>query len=352
MTKTAAVSRTDAGGPGVSPAGGPSLDIPETSVPTPPPSTYRNFLTSGCLPDVQYNQAVYEHLDDRDGHQRTSNYTGCRTSAWFVRHKQTGEVRVSASACRLRWCPLCIKTKRFTMVQSIVPWLHKAKKPKFITLTLAHSDADLQFQIDSLYKFFRNLRRRPEFSKPVKGGVWFFQIKKSSKDGRWHPHLHMLVEGAYLPQSDLSAMWADITHGSRIVDIRAVKNVKKAADYVARYASAPCRLADLEFKDAVEVVDSLHGRRVCGTWGTGKEIKLTVPKCDDADQWEYLDSFASVLRDRHRVEWAAEIYRAWIKDDVCYAVPDPPPTGRVVPLVDPEEIPVTFRQLTFEWGLK
>lgn len=328
----------------------PSLDAQETTRPSNFGASYRAFLTSGIQNDIDFTEKVYTAIDDRDGKHRLQLYNSCRSSAWFVRHRVSGQVRVASSRCNLRWCPLCIKTKRFVMLQSLIPWIQKGKKPKFITLTLRHSDADLSFQIDSLYKFFSSLRRRPWWKKRVGGGVWFFQIKKSKTDGLWHPHLHIISTGLFLPQRELAVIWSGITHGSSIVDIRAVKDAKKAAEYVARYATAPCRLSDLELDDAIAVFDALHGRRICGTFGTAKKVQLVPKKCPDSDDWDYMCGFTEVMFKRHKFDWHKELYRAFVQDDFCHVYPDVgPPEGWEL-VKNEMEVPTSFKQLTFEWS--
>lgn len=339
---------------GISPDGSlgefPLLDPQETSVPCDNPSGYRAFLTSGMLPDINFNRMVYETIDDRDGKHRSATFNGCRTSAWFVRHRVSGRVRVASSRCRLRWCPLCIRTKRYIIVNSVIPWAKNVKKPKFITLTLKHSTAPLSHQIKSLYDYFRVLRRRPAWKRRIKGGIWFFQVKKSEQDGLWHPHLHMLSSGHYLSRDDLSRLWLDVTGSSKIVDITGVKNIKETAKYVSRYATSPCRLSDLCLEDAVEVVDAMHGRRICGTWGTAKGIDLNPPACENPDDWEVLESFHIVMKSRNGSDWSRLIYEAWIKDDFCYAVPDPPKQKPAEFEFAIAETPSSYKQFVFEWS--
>lgn len=328
----------------------PLLDTQETARQSSFGMSYRTFLTSGIQPDIDFTENIYTAIDARDGKSRRQAFNACRTSAWFVRHRVTGKIRVASSRCNLRWCPLCIKTKRFVMLQSLIPWVKNAKKPKFITLTLKHSNADLHHQIDSLYKFFSNLRRRPFWKSRIKGGVWFFQITKSKTDGLWHNHLHIIADGRYIPVSDLSSIWSDITSGSSIVDVRAVKNPKKTAEYVARYASCPCRLSDLDDDAAIELVDALSGRRICGTFGTAKELQLVPKKCPDSEDWEYMAGVSEVMYKRTNSDWHSEIYRAFVADDECLAVPnESPPDNALIEEVTIDE-PITYKQLAFEWS--
>jgi hypothetical protein len=238
------------------------------------------------------------------------------------------------------------------MTQSIVPWIQRKKKPKFITLTLKHSNAPLGEQIDGLYKFFSKLRRRPFWKKKIGGGVWFFQVKKSKNDNLWHPHLHILASGLYIAQRDLSRQWAHITHGSTIVDIRAVRNPEKAAEYVARYASAPCDPSGLDFEAALELIEAMHGRRICGTFGNGKEIQLVPKKCPDSDDWEYLAGYTEVIMKRNTDDFCFEIYSAFKENRECKAA-NPPPPDVSWPISDwCKEEPTSFKQMVFEWCSK
>lgn len=338
--------------PAVSEANGsaPLVHAQETSTQFQPLSSYRTFLISGMLPSIEHHRAVYEQIDIRNDKKNVIQFTGCKSFAWFVKHRTSGQVRVASSRCNLRWCPLCIKTKRFIMLQSLVPWVKNAKKPKFITLTLKHSDAPLRDQITRLYDSFKVLRRSVFWSKRVTGGVWFFQIKKSETDGLWHPHLHILADGRYLPHEVISPLWLKITGDSSVIDLRGIKDVKKTSEYVARYATAPANLMDLDIESAVEVVESLAGRRVCGTFGTAKGVQLVPKKCPDASEWEFMCSFTVCVHRQKMDDWHEEIFTAWKDNRPTCA--DPP--GQE--LRDLEQWPVvveepkTFKQLKIEWS--
>ena len=320
------VSGASTRGAGRSPA---LLDTQETSDASSRPPTYRDFLISGIKPAIEHNRAVYGAIDDRDSTKRKAVYDACKTRAWFVRNVRTFEVRVAASRCHLRWCPLCIRTKTYIIQQTAGGWLKNHPNAKFITLTLKHSADDLKSQIDRLYDGFRKLRRRKWFESLVQGGIWFFQVKKSKKDGYWHPHLHCLVDGAFVPQKKLSAEWLEITGDSYICDVRPIKDAKAAADYVARYAAAPCRLSDYNLADSVEIVDALHSRRICGTWGTGAEIKLAAQKPDDVDDWVHVAGWSWVVINRKSISEAQQIMTAFLTRSPL-ELPAPPPPAVIM----------------------
>ncbi|GAI09039.1 unnamed protein product, partial [marine sediment metagenome] len=191
--------------------------------------------------------------------------------------------------------PICANARRNYLTHSVAEWIESADHPKLVTLTLKHTSAPLDHQIQHLYAFFRELRRRRDFKKAITGGIWFFQIKKSKNDGLWHPHIHAIVTGLYLPRRRLSRMWSEVTYGSFVSEIRSVQDPRKVANDVARYATSPGTLVDLPPDDAIEMVESLHGRRICGTWGTARGISMR-PKLDtESGKWKSVGSWSTVM---------------------------------------------------------
>ncbi len=271
------------------------LDNEETSEQIDPQPTYAAILRHSCEPQYAAALRLYSILDGGPENGRARRLSDCRQNAWFTRHVESGEVRVASSACHLRWCPVCCNARRNYVTHSVAEWLTEADHPKLITLTLRHTSAPLEHQISHLYDFFRELRRRKEFKAAVKGGVWFFQIKKSEKDGMWHPHIHALVTGLYLPRRRLSHMWCEVTYGSMVTEIRSIHDPAKVANDVARYATSPGSLVSLPPDDAIEMVEALHGRRICGTWGSGKGISLRPKHECEKGKWKSVGSWSVVM---------------------------------------------------------
>jgi hypothetical protein len=254
---------------------------------------------------------AYSDLDKIEGTKKAEQLDSCRRHAWFVRHKQTGQVRVVSNACRLRWCPLCSRAHQNLIEHNVHEWLKSAKHPKFLTLTLKHSEAPLHQQIENLYKFFLRFRRLKEIRGKITGGVWFFQIKKSTTDNYWHPHLHCIIDGQYISHALLSRLWLRTTLTSFVVDIKAVKDDEKIAEYVARYCARPSPLKHLGQFDCLELINSLHGRRLCGTWGTGKTVKLTMISDPDKENWQAIGAWNLVINSLNQFENARYIFNAW-----------------------------------------
>jgi len=283
----------------------------QTSAEIPSLPTYGQVLRQSCRRKFAAALLIYKLMDASDGNFRAQRLEDCRQISWFTRHLKTGEVRVASSSCSLRWCPVCANVRRNYVTRSVADWLSKCKYPKLVTLTLLHTKDDLNSQIDFLYKCFRKLRSKKEFSKSVTGGVWFFQIKKSKNDGCWHPHIHAVVTGDFFPRRRLSKIWLQITNGSMVTEIRAIKDPQGAANEVARYATSPGDLSVLSPDDGLEMVDALHGRRICGTWGTGRGMSLRPKSTIVKEEWENIGSWQAVVGQVETSQDAKAIMHAW-----------------------------------------
>ena len=234
--------------------------------------------------------AVRNHLERANKNFSLDRLDSCRSRAFFVRQISTGKVRVQSRSCHVRFCPLCSAARSSTIRVNTEAWLKKQKFPKFITLTLKHTEDCLTWQIGRLYDSFKQLRRLKLFKKNVTGGIWFFELILTKKD-EWHPHLHIAIAGKYIPQKKLSQEWERITTDSPIVDIRMIKDAKIAANYISKYAVKPIQLHKLSDERIDDVFFALKKRRLCGTWGEAKQARLTAKPVIDRNDWEMIGSW-------------------------------------------------------------
>ena len=276
--------------------------------------SYQDYRRSSCAAEFYAAANMYLDLDERDELNRSSQLDKCRKQAWFVRNVSTGHVHVASNACRLRWCPICNRSKSTYITHSVKPWIESLKTARFLTLTLKHSNAPLAAQITKLYADFRKLRKDTQFKKLCSGGVWFFQIKLSGESQQWHPHIHCILSGKYIGHEWLSRKWLYITKSSKIVDIRMVRDPEKAATEVARYSASPSQLSKLNGSERLEVFDAMHRRRMCGTWGKAKGVSLSAPKSVDKAKYEDLGNYCIVLGLAESDPAAKKIYLAWINE--------------------------------------
>jgi len=273
--------------------------------------TYRATLLQSCDNELLSAEYIYGYFDQENNTKTLDRLRSCRTGAFFFRNRSTGAIRVGAQSCHLRHCPICTKSRELNIKTNVTSWLKTARFAKIVTFTLKHKDDSILEQLDKLYDAFRNIRRSNLMKKTCYGGVWFFQVKKSKDDHLWHPHIHCLVAGAYIPQKKLSQAWLKITGDSKIVDVRLVKNIETAAKDVARYAAKPCILSKLSLDECLELAIAIDKRRLCGTWGQCRKLKLTASPEIDKENWYRLASWSAVFENLSVDENARAIMNAW-----------------------------------------
>lgn len=273
--------------------------------------SYRGFLDSKSPAAQLASVKFYKKVDGTDVGKYSNRLYECRTRAWFIRNKESGKVRIAAKQCKLRWCYHCSEARQQFITHAISPWWNSAKMPKLLTVTVKHSDSPLHEQIDFLYKAFVKLRNRKLCKSAIRGGVWFFQITYNQKTEQWHPHIHALLDAEYMDHSFLKVAWSKITQGSTIVHIRAVHNPDATLSHNARYAARPSALLSIPEERWPDMYDAFNNRRICGSWGTAKEISLRPKKPDDSSDWESIGGFRVVAGLIGFDDNATAIWRAW-----------------------------------------
>lgn len=293
------------------PAAGPLVHTLPTSDSGRPSSFYREHASRFVNPQLARYKMILEHTESLRSRKHLDRLGDCRTRAFFTIHSETKAVRVASNRCNLRWCPMCQQTKRTIIAHGVSKWVVAAGSPKFMTLTLRSTDEPLQFQLKKLYDAFRKFRRRVFPGKLIRGGFWFFQVTWNTSRMQWHPHIHCLIDSEFLPQRRLSKAWVLVSGGSSIVDIRAVKDAVKAAQYVARYATAPASLLSFRPEQGQLIIDALSDQRIVGSWGSARGVALSPRKPDDAGKWRRAMNYTTVIRGRDFHPCFGELYRCW-----------------------------------------
>lgn len=253
--------------------------------------TYRGYLLKPRIDHYARALELYAAVDGSFGGKFSSRLQSCRKYAWFVQSSISHKLRVMSSRCKLRWCPICRDVSRHIVTKAVEEWLVCQKYPKMITLTLRHSDDPLAKQIDRIYKSFQKLRRRAYFQRLITGGVWFFQLKFNSTTEQWHPHIHCLVAGKFLPHGELKKLWYKITGDSHVVDIRPVKDLEGCSNEVARYATAPADITAVTLERSLEIYYATKHRRICSSWGSARSLVLRPQPMDDTGEWSKVADF-------------------------------------------------------------
>lgn len=235
---------------------------------------------------------------------RVLRYMQCADTTWVYRDvDELTKYKLVSNRCGDRMCPACGKIRSTRVGDALAAHCEHMHHLRFITLTLGDTSAGLAASLDRLYLHFRSLRATDWWQANVRGGAAFLEVKWSDRAKRWHPHFHLIVEGGYIPQPDLQAIWHGISKDSFIVDIRACSSGEAAAGYAAKYASKPL-IASFAGTPALcdQALRALKGRRLffCfGSWyGTSLSNSLLTEGLldDEADpQWESIGALRDII---------------------------------------------------------
>jgi hypothetical protein len=231
------------------------------------------------------------------GLNRYKNFVHCGAGAEVWCRKSDGSPTLLAYYCHDRFCWPCASSRSRTIARNLHGALNK-RSHRFLTLTLRSSENRLDKEIDRLYSGFKTLRRDPWWQRVCSGGCSFLEVTLNDRTLRWHPHLHIIQEGGYVPQAMLQKKWHGITGDSHIVWIEAIKDAKETIRYVSKYASKPLDASVFHSMSTLsEVMTCMRGRRMCLTFGRWAGLKLTkVERTFDPDSFKRLGSLGDLLR--------------------------------------------------------
>ncbi len=189
-----------------------------------------------------------------------------------------GQVHTSLGRCRDRLCPLCqtVRSNEFgaRLRDATMTW----DSVRHIVLTLAAQDAPLADQLDHLQASFRRLRQQTLWKRRVIRGVYSIEVTLNHKTGQWHPHLHVLIEGSYIPQDSLSEAWKIASGGSRVVWIELMASREGAARYVSKYVTKPSEIGGWPADAICEYAHAITGRRMIDRFGRRPSTPVDIER--------------------------------------------------------------------------
>lgn len=170
--------------------------------------------------------------------------------------------------CRDRLCPLCSHVRGTDCALRLTVLIRKMNAPRFVTLTLRNGEGDLAAQCDRLMDHFKQLRVSKFWKQHVSGGTYSLEVTFNSVLRTWHPHLHLVVDGSFIPQKELATVWEKITGDSRIVWIEKVNDAQRTAKYLATYVNTPPDLHEWGCNAIVQYAIAMKGRRLIACFGS------------------------------------------------------------------------------------
>lgn len=225
---------------------------------------------------------------------RLESFGECGSRSYVYRSiKRPDEYRVMGSSCHDRFCVPCARERAQVLAANISQRLH-GKPARFVTFTLNTDNLDLAQSLEKLQKSFTRLLKTRLWQDRVTGGVAFLEVKYNAVTNRWHPHVHAIVQGRYIPHADLKQAWLLVTGDSFIVDIRLVCSHSSILHYVTKYCSKAHRPADFpDFIHLCEAILCLQGRHLARTFGDWRGTPL-LERNDDAE-WEPVATLDTLL---------------------------------------------------------
>jgi hypothetical protein len=257
--------------------------------------------------------------------ERYLRFCHCGRNAWVMRAADgSGRHRIAADFCHDRWCQPCAATRSRLIWENLNRHI-AGRVVRFITLTLRSTTESCKDCLDSLYGAYAKLRRTKLWKGCVTGAAAFCELKWKPDTTRWHVHLHILAEGAYLPQSELSKAWLKATGTSWIVDVRLPSQQSQAARYVTKYASKPLdRSVLLDHGRLCEAMTAIAGRKTCMTSGSWRGLNLR--ESHDDTEWVTLAPLSVIRHKAAAGDPEAEaIITSLRKDDLWDPRMHPPP---------------------------
>jgi len=238
---------------------------------------------------------------------RQQNFENCGAHAHVLQSLDDPDVyRIAGSGCHDRFCLPCANERSRSIALNVIEIIEQ-RTLRFLTLTIKSDNEPLAVLLDKLHDSFQKLRRTKLWKKCVNGGVAFLEINWSVDKQRWHPHFHILIEGSYLPYTQLRNLWHAITGDSFVIEIRLVRDSTHAANYVTKYASKPFNKTFIAIPHCLdEAILALKGRKLCVTFGSWRGITLLHKPSDGA--WQVLDTLQRFIE------------RAAAGDSTCRAV--------------------------------
>lgn len=242
-------------------------------------------------------------------------YESCCRSAFLQEHSETKKLRVSFETCGSRYCPKCGTEYRRKLADMLDLQIGPVKKNRwrFVTLTLLSTDDRLADRLDHLIKSFRRLRQQQIWEITQIHWRAVIEITFNQKTRQWHPHIHILSKGNFLPQKKLAQAWSIATKDSSIVDIRMIKNKGQAVHYVAKYLGKTPKFEDTDdpLGRTVEYLEAMINRKVVlaskGICFDDDESPPTTPEKTQGE-WFFIAGFSEVVEAvQNKEAWAISL---------------------------------------------
>jgi len=277
----------------------PSLDTQQTSDVFYPPEDWSQDFTPEEKTVSEFAHAGWYatrvkiwHSLNRIGaaEERKYRFRHCSDQGWVYQNMDNLEdFRLVMNRCGDRFCEVCGQFRAGKLRRKVAANLGHGDL-RLLTLTVSAKKQKLSDAITHLYSSFRLLRQTKLWNKKVFGGMAFLEIKWNEEKKRWHPHLHVVMEGHYIEQGFVTQFWKAITGDSQIVDIRRIFNPDTVKRYVTKYVTKPMNPTFIDRPARLdEAIAAMKGKRMVIPFGTWYAKKIEEETDEQIREQQKLD---------------------------------------------------------------
>lgn len=235
--------------------------------------------------------------------ERDYRFRHCGEEGWVYQNLDDLEkFKLVLNRCGDRFCQVCGRFRAAKLRAKVAANIGHGDL-RLLTLTVQAKKQKLTEAISHLYQNFRLLRLTKIWQEKVKGGMAFLEIKWNEELKRWHPHLHVVMEGHYIEQGYVTQIWKALTGDSQIVDVRRIYNPETVNRYVTKYVTKPMNATFIDRPEKLdEAINALKGKRMAipyGTWYAKKIEEMSDENVREKERddpvWNPIGNFADIL---------------------------------------------------------
>jgi len=234
------------------------------------------------------------HSPDKSLQRQASTMSQCADSLHLYFSTERGEVREYIHTCKARLCPLCGRRRSAHVAAQMLPMVSTMTRPRHLVLTVQSRHADLRSQLTDLVRWFKLLRRTSFWKQNVTQGVYTIEATINERTGLWHPHLHIIFDGQYLPVKRIQFLWHQITDGSEIVWIEEAYSKPGLVQELCKYIGKPQKSEHWTDTQLCEYALAVRGARMVQTFG--KRHPATINDAAPPDEQRRDDDSISLSR--------------------------------------------------------
>jgi len=207
---------------------------------------------------------------DRTVQDQARRMATCADSVHLYVDPDLSDVHEYLHRCKCRLCPLCARARSIHIGQQVEALVKAMKKPRHLVLTVKSVDVPLEEQLRNLSTWFAKLRHKAFWQHNVTSGVYTIECTMNERSGKWHPHIHCVFDGHYLPYKIIQRLWHGITNGSEIVWLEPVDDVHGMTNELCKYIGKPQDAEHWTDEQLRTYAKAIRGRRMMQTFGRSK----------------------------------------------------------------------------------